>query len=108
MASGAVGADVGLGRFFVLLVRVAEGLVHAVGGLALQLGEYVGVGVHGDRNAGVAEDLHHDAGVDVLREQQARAGMPQVMQSDAADAGAVTEGAEVAAEVVGVHRPTRR
>jgi hypothetical protein len=68
---------------------VVEGLVHAVGDLALQLGEHVGPGVHGDGDAGVAKSLHHPRGWTFLREQQVRARMAEVMQSYSADVGAV-------------------
>ena len=40
----------------------------------------VAVGVHGQRDLAVAEDLHHDTGRDILCEQQTRRGMPQVVQ----------------------------
>ena len=41
-------------------------LVHALGRFAFELGKDMGVGVHGQRNLGVPEDLHHNAGMHAL------------------------------------------
>ena len=55
---------------------------YPVGGFARDFRCDMAVSIHGQRDLAVPEDLHHDAGRDVLCEEQARGRMPEVVQAD--------------------------
>ena len=57
-----------------------EHRVDARGSVALQRMSNMAIGVHRQTDLAVAEDLHNDAWVDSLRDQQRGAGMPQVVE----------------------------
>ena len=56
----------------------------------------------------MAEDLHHDASRDVLRQQQARRGVPEVVQPDRRESCPGEELAELAEVVTGFDRGADR
>ena len=63
--------------------------LHPIGGISAKLGNDVRVGIHGQRDLRVAEDLHYDSGWDPLRKQQRRARVPQIMESTLIQVGLV-------------------
>ena len=65
----------------------AERLVEPVGGLALLGGNDVAVDVGGDHVGRVPEVLLDDLGVRAGGQQEARGGVPEGVQGDAAEAG---------------------
>jgi hypothetical protein len=54
---------------------LAKQLIHPIGGLSTELGQYVGIRVHRKTDLGVTQDLHHNARRYSLNEKQRRAGM---------------------------------
>jgi hypothetical protein len=52
------------------------------------------VGVQGDGDAGVPEHFGYHLGVDVLREQDRRAGVAKIMEADLWEPGPLEEGLE--------------
>jgi hypothetical protein len=58
----------------------AEGLFESTGRADLHVGEHMRVGIERDSDVGVTQHLRDDLGVDVLREQQCRARVPEVME----------------------------
>jgi len=70
----------------------------------LELFDYVGVGVHRDTYLGVSQNLHDDARMDALRQEQRRARMAQIMEAPERQTSVPYGLPEVARQVPGVHR----
>ena len=62
------------------------------------------VGVHGQADLGVPEDLHHDSGAHALGEQEAGARMPQVVKPERREVGRRQEFFEISRDVTAVER----
>ena len=73
-----------------------QGAVHGFDGVVLEAESDVGVGVSGDAYVGVAEEFFDGDQFDALFEQECGAGVPEVVESDAADSGVVAQGVEAA------------
>ena len=72
--------------------------------LRLEAGEHVRVGVHGQADLRVAEDLHHDSGAHALGEQKAGTRMPQVVKPERREAGRRQEFFKISRDVTAVER----
>jgi hypothetical protein len=68
----------------------------------------VGVDVHRDGDGTVPEQFHDGPAVDALGEEQRRAGVLQIVQPDAPDAGGVAQRVEVPIEVPRLDRRADR
>ena len=69
------------------LLEVPQGLLDRVGRAPEGVRDDVAVGIHGQADLGVAEDLHDHSGVDALLEEQACGGVPEVVQPDPSQTG---------------------
>ena len=58
-----------------------EGFIESTGRADLHVGEHMRVGMERDSDVGVTQHLRDDLEVDVLREQQCRARVPEVMEA---------------------------
>jgi len=78
-----------------------EGGGESVDGVVLEAAADVGVGAGGDVDVGVAEDVLDGLDVDAGFEQQGGAGVPEVVEADAADSGLVAQALEFSVDAGG-------
>ncbi len=69
-------------------MRLSQHIRDRFGGLSAHARQHVGAGVEGDRYAGVPQEFLDELGVDVLREQERRAGV-EIVEGDLRESGAL-------------------
>ena len=77
---------------------------YELGGLALEMRQDVAVGVQGEADAGVAESLLNDLGMDALLQHERGRRVAQIMESDLGQASPLEQGLETSVQIPGVNR----
>src|SRR5918997_5669127 len=70
---------------------LAQRLLQSPSGTLLHIREYMGVGVEGYGDGSMSQHLRDDLGVYVSRQEQRRAGMPEVVKPDGRKSGHLEE-----------------
>ncbi|AJP04376.1 hypothetical protein TU94_25850 [Streptomyces cyaneogriseus subsp. noncyanogenus] len=74
----------------------AEGIAEGDDGMTLGAQSQVGVDANDDADVGVVQQLSEDDEMDALLQEQAGSRMPDLVEADASEAGAVTTGGVIA------------
>jgi hypothetical protein len=84
--------------------RLVKEFIDLVSGLSSELWHNVGIGVHGQADLRVAQDLRDDARRDSLSQEQDRASMSEVLKTALGESGAVQVAVEFFAYFCRVNR----
>lgn len=65
-----------------VLLNLSQKLLHSLGGCALHFGDYMGIGVHGDLDAGMSKHGGNNFSGDSALKQHSGAGVSEIVESD--------------------------
>ena len=77
---------------------------YELGGLALEMRQDVAAGVQGEADAGVAESLLNDLGMDTLLQRERGRRVAQIMEPDPGQASPLEQGLETPVQIAGLNR----